>query len=353
MSSNPTMSMQSTNLKDLSRVELEAFFERIGEPRFRTDQVFSWIFGRGARDFTPMTNLSKALRERLAREARIEGLSVAEVERAPDGTAKLALDAADGARVEAVLIPDGETDRLTLCLSTQVGCGMGCAFCRTAELGLMRNLSSGEIVDQVLLAREEAGERRISNLVLMGMGEPLQNRAQVIKAVQILLDDSGLNFSGRRITVSTSGLAPKMRGLGEAVPVKLAVSLNATTDAQRDALMPVNRTHPLEDLLAACRDYPRARRDRITFEYVLLGGVNDSDEDANRLVRLLSRVPSKVNLIAFNEYPGCRFRRPTDERIQRFRDRLVGRQVTALVRASRGNLISAACGQLAGKRDED
>jgi len=342
--------MPPVNLKNLSRAEIEAFFERLGEPRFRADQVFRWIFGRGQRDFSGMTNLAKTLRERLRSEACIAGLTVAEVERAPDGAAKLALDAGDGARVESVLIPDDESDRLTLCLSTQVGCGMGCAFCRTAQLGLERNLTSGEIVDQLLLAREEAGERRISNLVLMGMGEPLQNLEQVIKAVQILLDDTGPNFSGRRITVSTSGIVPRLKALGEAVPVKLAVSLNATTDAVRDQIMPINRKYPLATLLEACREYPRARRDRITFEYVLLGGVNDSDDDADRLVRLLHDVPAKINLIAFNEYEGCRFRRPDDERVQRFRERLVGRKLTAIVRASRGSLISAACGQLAGRR---
>jgi len=341
------------NLRNLDEAELVAFFADLGEPRFRADQVFRWLFGRGVRSFAPMTDLGRALRERLAAVATLDGLEISAVERAEDGTTKLALDAPDGARIESVLIPDEFSDRLTLCLSTQVGCRMGCAFCRTAELGLRRNLRAGEIVDQYLRAREVAGaDRRISNLVLMGMGEPLANLRQVIRALRILLDDRGPNLGSRRITVSTSGLAPALPLLGAAVPVRLAVSLNATTDAVRDRLMPVNRRYPLATLLQACRDFPLARRDRITFEYVLLAGVNDSLEDAERLVALLRGLPSKVNLIAFNEFPGCRFRRPAEDRVLAFQERLIGRQLSTFVRASRGQEISAACGLLAGRQTE-
>lgn len=293
-----------------------------------------------------MSDLPAALREELDRAFTIPRLAPETVSRSIDGTRKLLFRLEGGRAIESVLIPD--PPRLTLCISSQAGCGMGCEFCATARLGFQRHLSSTEIVAQVLAASAElcAGER-ITNVVFMGMGEPLHNYDNVVEAIEILCAEWGCNVSSRRITVSTVGLLPQLQRLVRETPVNVAVSLAATTNELRDRLMPVNRRYPLEDLVAVCRELPIPQRRRITFEYVMLAGVNDSDADAARLVRLLHGVRSKVNLIPFNAFPGSGFRSPAPAAIRRFQVQLLERGVNATVRASRGQDIQAACGQLA------
>jgi 23S rRNA (adenine2503-C2)-methyltransferase len=286
--------------------------------------------------------------------ARLDSLARAEERRSTDGTIKWTWRTVDGKLVESVYMP--EPGRKTLCVSTQAGCAVGCTFCMTGTMGLSRNLSSGEIVDQVARANrrlvelgEGTGARPLTNLVFMGMGEPLHNYENVKAALEVLLSEDGPNFSNRHVTVSTSGIVPEMRRFGEETDVKLAVSLNATTDEVRSALMPLNRRWPIADLLAACREFPMKKGRRITFEYVLLGGVNDSDEDATRLSRLVKGIPAKVNLIPYNENPGLGFHAPAPGRVDSFRDLLVAANVTAVVRRNRGGDIAAACGQLAAE----
>jgi 23S rRNA (adenine2503-C2)-methyltransferase len=294
------------------------------------------------------------LREELARRTRLVTLGRSREQVSEDGTIKWAFRTADGKEIESVYLP--EPDRRTLCVSTQVGCAVGCTFCLTGTMGLSRNLTAGEIVDQVhranrrLVERGAApGPRPLTNLVFMGMGEPLANYRNLKLALDLLLSSEGPNFSHRRVTVSTSGLVPVMRRLGAETPVKLAVSLNATTDAQRDAIMPVNRRYPLAELMRACREFPTRNGRRITFEYVLLGGVNDSLDDARRLADLVRGIPAKVNLIPYNENPGLGFRMPAPGAVQAFQELLVARNLTVVVRRSRGRDISAACGQLAAE----
>jgi 23S rRNA (adenine2503-C2)-methyltransferase len=301
-----------------------------------------------------MTDLAKPLRAALATRTTLVTLERATEQRSVDGTIKWTWRTGDGKLVESVYMP--ETDRKTLCVSSQVGCAIGCTFCMTGTMGLARNLTAGEIVDQVHRANRrlvELGEgpapRPLTNLVFMGMGEPLHNFEQLKRALDLLLDEDGPNFSHRHVTVSTSGLVPFMRRLGEETQVKLAVSLNATTDAQRDALMPINRRWPLGELLAACRSFPMKQGRRITFEYVLLGGVNDADADAQRLARLVAGIPAKVNLIPYNDNPGLGFHAPAAERVEAFHRILFDRNITAVVRKNRGSDIAAACGQLAAE----
>lgn len=302
-----------------------------------------------------MTNLPKELRAKLEQSFTISRPGLARLARAADGTRKLLFELADGSRIESVLIPAELGERLTLCISSQVGCGMGCAFCATATLGLRRGLQSDEIVDQVLEARRalasdaESAEPQstITNIVFMGMGEPLHNYDQVVRAIGVLAADWGVGFSPRRITVSTVGLVPQMKRLLEDTRVNLAVSLSATTDEVRGRLMPVNRKYPLATLLDACRELPLPRRKRITFEYVMLRGRNDSLEDARRLAKLLRGIPSKVNLIPFNAFPGSGFTSTPLPAIEAFRSALLRHGVHATIRESRGRDIQAACGQLA------
>ncbi len=335
-------------LHALTPAGLAPRLEALGAPAYRTGQVLAWVYRRGACDLGRMSDLPRDLRGALAREIeppamRVEGLATSR-----DGTRKLVYRLADGHLVEGVLIPDGE--RLTLCLSSQVGCAMGCAFCATARLGLRRNLAVEEIIGQVLLARERAagvGPGRLTNLVFMGMGEPLHNLDNVLSSIEILTAPWGVGISPRRITVSTAGLVPQMRLLLERSRVHLAVSLGATSEEGRRELMPVTRRYSLEELVRSCRDLPLPRRQRITFEYVLLAGVNDSEEDAGRLVRLLHGLRAKVNLIRFNPFPDAGFSATPSEGIERFRDWLRSRGVQATVRESRGRDIAAACGQLA------
>ena len=344
---------QPVDLVDLNLTGLEAFFHGLGERPFRARQVMHWIYKRGARDVDAMTDLSRGLREKLGHAACIAVPSVLEERLSRDGTRKLLLRLADGELVETVLIPD--EDRLTQCVSSQAGCAMACAFCRTGSGGLRRDLTAGEIVGQVLLGQSLlTSGRRVTNVVFMGMGEPLHNLEAVVRAVEILSSDHGLNITKRRLTVSTCGLVDAMRRLPPDLLPSLAVSLNATTDEVRSRLMPVNRRYPLGALLGALRELPLPSRARFTIEYVLLGGVNDSRADAQRLVRLLSNIRCKINLIAYNPHEASEFRSPEPEAVTAFQSLLLDKNFTAVVRTSRGEDIMAACGQLAvGRRTED
>jgi 23S rRNA (adenine2503-C2)-methyltransferase len=341
------------SLKDLSLKEMEAFIVSLGEKPFRAIQVARWVYGKGARTFGEMTNLSGGFRKRLEENARITHLEPAEVHSSEDGTKKYRFILADGEGVESVLLP--EKDHFTLCISSQVGCALGCRFCLTGQRGWVRNLKPSEVLDQVIGVRASLSpEQKLTNLVLMGMGEPLLNFPHVLQALEILRSPLGLQFSNRRITLSTAGILPEMTDLlSRRNFVKLAISLNASSDEQRSQLMPVNRKYPLNDLLAACRKIPLPNRERITFEYVLIGGVNDSAEDAQRLTQLLKGIRAKVNLIAYNEHPGSPFRKPAEERVQKFREILLAKGFTAMLRQSKGSDILAACGQLGGKTIAD
>jgi len=341
------------DLKSMTRVELATWVKgSLGESTFRANQIFRWLHGRGARDFATMTDLSKPLREKLESVARIGGLVLEDVKVARDGTRKLLLKTSQGDRIESVIIP--MDDRLTQCVSSQVGCKIGCDFCLTARMPLRRNLAASEIADQVYWANkvlEDAGQgERLSNLVYMGMGEPLDNFDQVVGSLKILMDDHGQNMGSRRITVSTSGVVPKLERFGKEVPVNLAISLNASHDEQRSALIPINKVWNLEKLMAALHAYPLAPRRRITVEYVMLKGFNDSLEDASRVARLLRGLRCKVNLIPFNPWPGSKYERPTGENVDRFGQFLVDRGYTVTVRYSKGDDIGAACGQLDGNQ---
>ncbi|MFI5374797.1 MAG: 23S rRNA (adenine(2503)-C(2))-methyltransferase RlmN [Candidatus Rokuibacteriota bacterium] len=338
--------MSSTNLLDCSPAEMEALAESLGAPRYRGRQLARWIFARGVVDLEAMSDLPRDFRAELAVRTAIE---LPEVERrtpSQDGSHKLVLRYPDGARVQAVLMPDG--DRLTLCVSTQVGCGFGCAFCYTGTMGLERNLSAGEIVAQVLVARRGLGPgERITHIVYMGMGEPLANYTATVKSLRLLTDPQAFGFSPRRITVSTVGLVSGIERLAkENLKVNLAISLHATSNEIRDRIMPVNRGFAIEELLAACRRFPLPFRQRMTFEYVLLDGVNDSVEDARRLVRLLKGIRGKINLIPFNDWEGSGFARPPLPRILAFQAVLLEHGITATIRWSKGEDIGAACGQL-------
>jgi len=337
------------DLKNLSLEELEALIAGLGKERYRARQIMRWFYRHGASSVEEMTDLATELRAELDRTARISSLEPLAVECSPDGTRKYLFGLQDGVQVESVLIPnDG---RLTLCISTQAGCAMGCRFCLTGKGGFARDLTSGEILDQILgVARGLDTGERISNCVLMGMGEPLANYERVTKALGIMASDLGFDLSRRRITLSTAGLIPQMKRLfAERVPCRLAVSLNASTQKVRAYLMPIARRYPLSALLAACRALPLPPRERITFEYVLIQGVNDSEGDAIGLARILRGIRCKVNLIPFNECPGILFRRPQDAAVLRFQKVVVEAGYTTIIRESRGGAISAACGQLRGR----
>jgi 23S rRNA (adenine2503-C2)-methyltransferase len=350
------MTTPSADLAGLERHELEEALEAMGRPRFHARQIFGWIHRRGITDFALMSDLGRELRGQLAGRFEIGTPAVVRKEVSTDGTTKLLLRLADGKAIESVCIPEhppeigGTTaaDRLTFCLSTQVGCAMKCAFCLTGRMGIDRNLSAGEIVGQVrVLCRElDALDRRFT-IVLMGMGEPLHNYESTMKALRILADEHGLAVSPRRVTLSTVGVLPALERLAtEPLMPNLAISLHSTTEAQRDMLVPINRKYGIEELLAACRRFPLKRRERITFEYVMLRDVNDAPEDARRLVRLLSGIKAKVNLLPLNEAAGIPFERPSDAAVNRFAAILAERGVTVSVRKSRGRDIRAACGQL-------
>jgi 23S rRNA (adenine2503-C2)-methyltransferase len=349
-----------TDIAGVTEADLAAWLERHGEARYRTGQILAWVNRRSIGSFDEMTDVGHALRRRLAAEFSMGNLELESIETSSDGTRKLLSrlpgPAERGAvRIESVLIPrlepGGHTaGRLTLCVSTQAGCGMGCAFCATATLGLLRNLTAGEIVGQFHAARRVATPHAVTNVVFMGMGEPLANWPALRRALDILTATWGAGLSRRRITVSTVGLAPLIPTVVDETGVNLAISLHATTDAQRRRLMPIAGRYGLSELVDACRRVAVARRDRITFEYVLLAGENDTDADARRLGRLLHGVRAKVNLIRFNPYPGARFAPTPPERVAAFRRTLIDRGLATTVRESRGSDIQAACGQLAAGR---
>lgn len=339
--------MNKTDLKNLSLPMLEQFLQGQGKERYRALQLFKWLYQQDAASFEEMTNISKALRAELDRTAFISNLEVEAVEEGSDGTRKYLFRLSDGNAVESVLIPD--EDHNTLCISSQAGCAMACAFCLTGTFRLTRNLTTAEIVNQIMAVRRDV---EVRNIVMMGMGEPLHNLDNVIPALQIMLDGNGLQISNRRLTVSTCGLVPEIERLGQAVTVNLAVSLNATTDELRDRIMPVNRRYPIAVLLAALKRYPLPGNRKLTIEYVLLGGLNDTPEDAKRLVRLLSDIPCKINLIPFNPHEAADFKPPTRAAIDYFHKYLLDRNFTVITRSSRGDDISAACGQLKGRLEQ-
>ncbi|OBS30683.1 23S rRNA (adenine(2503)-C(2))-methyltransferase [Tepidimonas fonticaldi] len=348
----------TANLLDFDLEGLAAFCERLGHKRFRAVQLFRWIHQKGVARFEDMTDLARDLRERLPAVARIQGLPVLTEQASADGTIKWLFDVGDGNAVEAVYIP--EDDRGTLCVSSQAGCAVGCRFCSTGHQGFSRNLTTGEIIAQLWYAEHElrrrlgTGERVISNVVMMGMGEPLQNYGALVPALRVMLDDHGYGLSRRRVTVSTSGVVPMMDRLAQDCPVALAVSLHAPNDALRDRLVPLNRKYPLHELLDACLRYlPAAPRDFITFEYCMLDGINDTPQHGQELIALLRGhagrgVPCKVNLIPFNPFPESGLQRSPRAAVKAFADRLNAAGLVTTIRKTRGDDIDAACGQLAG-----
>jgi 23S rRNA (adenine2503-C2)-methyltransferase len=345
------------NLLGLPREHLARQVELWGERSFRATQLTKWIHQRGVTDFASMSDLSKALREKLATLAEITLPEIALERRSDDGTVKWVLRLADGNAIETVFIPEDE--RGTLCISSQVGCALDCTFCSTAQQGFNRNLTAHEIIGQLWLANSrlpvpEGRSRAVTNVVFMGMGEPLANFDAVVESIDLMLDDNAYGLSKRRVTLSTSGLVPALDRLGEITDVALAVSLHAPNDALRDRLVPINRKYPIRELLAACRRYTRdgGRHHRVTFEYVLLAGINDQPEHARELIRLLRDVPCKINLIPFNPFPGAPFVRPTEEAVRDFERTLGTAGFVTIVRRTRGDDIDAACGQLVGQVED-
>ncbi len=336
-----------TNLLDLDRRGMEALAETLGAKPFHGRNLLKWIHKHGVTDFEQMTDLPKAFRRRLQEETEILMPEIVFEQPSLDGTTKWVLELQDGQRIETVHIPDG--DRSTLCVSSQVGCALDCSFCSTARQGFNRNLSAGEIIGQVWQATRELG-RPPTNVVMMGMGEPLANFDAVVTAMGLMTEDLAYMIAKTRVTLSTSGIVPALRRLREVSDVSLAVSLHAPDDALRDELVPINRKYPLEELIPACRDYIAGeKRRKITWEYVMLDGVNDSIAHAKALIRLLQGIPSKVNLIPFNPFPGTDYRSSPPERIDAFRQRLIRAGIITITRKTRGDDIDAACGQLVGK----
>ena len=335
-----------SDLAGLDRLALETALEERGHERFRAKQIFGWIYRRGVTDIQSMTDLPRALRETLATDFKLTTPHLATRERSLDGTEKFLLTLADGRQIESVFIPD--TPAMTFCISTQVGCAMACAFCLTGKMGLVRNLTAGEIAGQVRVLVEGLSMRdKAFNIVLMGMGEPLHNYDETMKALRILADEHGLAIPPRRVTLSTVGVLPALERLArEPLMPNLAISLHAPTDLQRGELVPINRKYGIADIIDACRRFPLRRRSRITFEYVMLAGVNDSADDARRLAKLIAGVKAKINLIPLNAAAGIPFERPSDAVVDRFAAILAERGVTVSVRKSRGRDIRAACGQL-------
>lgn len=339
------------DIKGLDLQETRDWMETIGFQQYRAAQIRHWIFKGLAGSFEEMTDISKEMRRKLKEGALLKVLEEAEIQVSLDGTRKHLFRLQDGHFIETVLIP--ERGHFTLCISTQAGCAMGCRFCMTGKQGLKRNLTPSEIADQVIQVRRSLPDPdRLTNLVFMGMGEPLANYDAVTKAARNLVDQEGMNFSHRRVTLSTCGLVPQIRKLGHEVDVNLAVSLNAADDKTRDYLMPVNRRYPLENLLAACRDFPLPKGRRITFEYILIEGINDREEDAFKLSRLLKGLRAKINLIPLNPHEGIDMAPPPEQRIAAFQEILVRNRFTAIIRKSKGRDISAACGQLSGRSSE-
>ena len=349
------MTQNIIDCKNLDREGLESFAETLGQPPFRGRQIMAWLYRPGIENFSQMTDLAKTFRALLPDHARISCFKEPVTEISEDGSIKFGFQLEDGQVIESVNIP--EPDRNTLCISSQVGCAMECRFCQTGTIGFKRNLSPAEMVNQVCGVRDyltstgqnpENSKQTISNLVFMGMGEPLNNMDNLLTTIAILTDQKGLDMASRRITVSTCGIVPKMHALGELTSVNLAVSLHAVDNETRNALMPVNRRYPIEQLLQACRDYPIQKRKRIMIEYIMLDGINDSDEEARRLASILRPIPCKINLLAYNECQGIAYRPSSNDRILAFQDILRKAHYSVFIRSSRGSDIGAACGQLAG-----
>ena len=341
------------NLLDFNRADMEAFFVEHGEKAFRASQVMQWIHQHGVTDFEQMLNISKSLRARLTEIAEIRLPEVIVDQASTDGTHKWLLRLDSGNSIETVFIPEGS--RGTLCVSSQIGCALDCSFCSTGKQGFNRNLTTGEIISQVLVANramgiDKQGERVVTNVVMMGMGEPLLNFDNVVRAMDIMQDDFAYGISKRRVTLSTAGVVPGLERLREVSDVSLALSLHAPNNALRDKLVPLNKKYPIKEVLEACKHYMEGKnRRRVTIEYVMLDGVNDSDADARELAKVLKTVPSKVNLIPFNPFPQSDYKRSSAKRIARFADILIQKGIVTITRKTRGDDIDAACGQLAGK----
>lgn len=348
-------SVKKVNLLGLSPAKMEAFFEEIGEKKFRATQVLKWIHQLGACSFDEMTNISKALRQKLAEVAEIREPEVLLEKTSKDGTRKWVIRTDSGSSVEAVLIPDGE--RKTLCVSSQVGCSLDCSFCSTGKQGFNSNLTTAEIIGQLRIAIRSYGDynttsqRVVSNVVLMGMGEPLMNFDNVVDSITLMMEDNAYCLSKRRVTLSTAGVVPAIDKLREVTDVSLAISLHAPNDDLRNILVPVNKKYPIKELVAACNRYLDNLNDKrvITVEYTLINGVNDSPEHAKQLLKILRRMPSKLNLIPFNPFPNSGYERPSEERILAFKEIIVHGGVVTTVRRTRGDEIDAACGQLVGR----
>lgn len=345
---------QKINLLNFNYQQMRNFFSDIGDKPYRAQQVMQWIHQAGFHDFSQMSNLGKALREKLTQMAEIRLPEIVTCQKSNDGTHKWLLKLDCGNCIETVFIP--EATRGTLCVSSQVGCALNCSFCSTAKQGFNRNLSTAEIIGQVWLAVRElsqqdgAHDKRITNVVMMGMGEPLLNFDNVVAAMDIMMDDFAYGLSKRRVTLSTSGVLPELQKLREVSPVALAVSLHAPNDKLRNELVPINKKYPLVELMALCKTYfENEPKRKVTFEYVMLKGVNDQPEHAEQLIKLLRNVPSKVNLIPFNPFPLTQYERSSQAAIDAFRDKLVAKGINTITRKTRGDDIDAACGQLAGE----
>ncbi len=339
--------MNLPSITDLPIERLAATVTSLGLKKFAASQIVTWLYKNRVTSFDEMTNLSKGARQVLAENYSIGRLKLSKVQKAEDGTKKFAFVLKDGKKIESVLIPSPD-GRITLCISTEVGCAMGCTFCRTAKMGFIRDLTQGEILGQIIEVERATGHgSRITNIVLMGMGEPLVNYDAVVSSVKVLLDARAFNMSKRRITVSTSGLISQAERFSKELDVKLAISLNATTDEVRDKLMPVNRRFTIADIMKFCREYSKRSKYRLTFEYVMIGGLNDSAGDMKRLVKLLSGIRAKVNLIPFNPFPGCDYKMPQETTLKEWYNYLTSKSIQTNIRVSRGQDILAACGQLA------
>jgi len=342
--------MPTTNLFGYTKKELEALFVELGQPAYRGRQVFKWLYQHRCQDVQAMTDLPQPLRDRLADTCHIAGLTCEDRAQSADGTEKYLFRLADGHPIETVIIPVTDQERTTVCISSQAGCALACRFCATGTMGLLRNLTVGELVGPLLFVRDRLGDEAFSNIVMMGMGEPLLNFENVVEALRIMTDPDGLALGSKRITLSTSGVTPKIRKLADTgLNVRLALSLHAATQLQRVQIMPVAETFGLEKLMAAVRDYADIVRDRVTFEYVLMAGFNDRKEDIKALARLVAGIDCKINVMAYNPVPGLDFERPDPETVDWFGRELASRVPAVTVRKSRGRDIDAACGQLAAR----
>ena len=336
---------EKQDLKDLSLNELEDLIAAFGLKPYRAKQIFKWLFQKHAHSVDSMTDLSKDIRKKLSKNSYVGHLTLKRTDQSKDNSKKFLFETSDNNGIESVLIP--ERNHCTLCISTQIGCPMKCGFCYTGEKGLLRNLSASEILNQVgAVLKTGEFEDKLPNIVFMGMGEPLSNYDNTVKSIQTLLSPWGFNFSHRKVTVSTAGLVPQMNQLAKDLPVNLAISLNAPNNKIRNRLMPINKKFPIEELINTAKNYPLSKRKRITFEYILIKDINDSDENAHELAEILKGFPCKINLIPFNEHPATTFKQPDEDRITKFRAILLKKKFTAPIRRSKGSDIAAACGQL-------